>query len=194
MLEVKVVFLGSSNVGKTSILHRITSDKFNTESLPTTGAASMTKVVTKDDKQVLLRLWDTAGQERYRAIAPIYYQGSHIAIIVFAIDDRNSFDDTLSWLEQLEAHMSQMPMTYLVGNKSELQDKREISIDEANARADQFNATYLEVSAKSGNNIDELLDDISERILSKNIVDDNAGNLNPVLGSLEKENEERKCC
>ena len=164
IIEAKVVLLGATSVGKTCIVTRATSDFFDAEQVSTVGASFSAKTIETEDCRVTLRIWDTAGQERFRSLAPMYYQGSQCAIIVFSLDSSDSFTEAAQWVEELNSHFDEMPILYLVGNKADLVDSRKVTVEEAQERADKIGATYFETSAKTGQNIDELFVSIAEKI------------------------------
>lgn len=167
-IEAKVVLLGAASVGKTCIVTRATSDFYDPEQVPTVGASFSAKIITTDSARVTLRIWDTAGQERFRSLAPMYYQGSHAAIIVFSLTDPESLKDAYTWADELKEHFENLPFLYLVGNKSDLTDERKVTSDEANMAADKLNAIYFETSAKSGQNVSELFENIADYLEKKN--------------------------
>ncbi|KAF8320738.1 ras-domain-containing protein [Clavulina sp. PMI_390] len=144
-LDAKVVVMGNSAVGKTSLVQRFTENKFSLGStMSTTGAFFVTKKVIVDGLKVRLQLWDTAGQERFRSMAPMYYRGANAAILCYDITDASSFDDVRKWLDELKhyqrpgsAHSGdedeQPPLLiYVVGAKADLSStKRAISLVQA---------------------------------------------------------------
>ncbi len=120
-LEAKVVILGSQGVGKTSLVHRYTSGQFAIASTPSTiGASFFTKKLVVDAVKVRLQLWDTAGQERFRSMAPMYYRGSHAAVIVYDITSMSSFMDVRAWIEELKKNMTTDLVIHVVGAKLDL--------------------------------------------------------------------------
>lgn len=164
-IEAKVVFLGASCVGKTCIVTRATSDFFDSDEVPTVGASFSTKTINCDNTRVTLRIWDTAGQERFRSLAPMYYQGSQAAIVVFSLTDRQTLQEAKEWVDELKKYFEQLPTIYLIGNKADLEDQRQISDDDAQKVADELNARYFETSAQSGQNITELFEDVSYEMI-----------------------------
>ncbi|EAY13865.1 small GTP-binding protein, putative [Trichomonas vaginalis G3] len=191
-IEAKVVLLGATSVGKTCIVTRATSNFFDPEQVSTVGASFSAKTLQIDDTTVTLRIWDTAGQERFRALAPMYYQGSQAAIIVFSLDSTDSFEDANQWVDELGPHFDQMPLLYLVGNKADLVDNRTVKLEEAQERADKMGALYFETSAKTGQNIDELFASIAERIKSAEKPVDPNPDVNFPGGSTSS--GKKKCC
>jgi small GTP-binding protein len=166
----KVVLLGSSAVGKTSIVNRAVSDTFTADEATTIGAQFSTKmVVNSDNIEITLKIWDTAGQERFRSLAPMYFQGAHFALLVFSLTDRSSLTDAKTWEAELRKHADdkRFPQLYLIGNKSDLVGQRDVTPDDAQGLAEQLGAQYFETSALSGSNIQELLADIANNVTVK---------------------------
>ncbi|KAE8211760.1 hypothetical protein CF327_g4520 [Tilletia walkeri] len=132
-LDAKVVILGSQGVGKTSMVHRYTVESFNPRATPSTiGAQFSTKKILCDGVKVRLQLWDTAGQERYKSMMPLYYRGSHAAVIVYDITSRQSFQDVKSWVEELRKNMADDLVIHIVGSKLDLaENAREVDLEEA---------------------------------------------------------------
>jgi small GTP-binding protein len=154
--EHKVVLIGATSVGKTCIVKRGTTGIFDSSTMPTLGASYTSKLVNVGESITRLLIWDTAGQERYRGITPMYYRNAVAAIIVYSIADRESFKQVEVWLRSLEENIPAGVLLFLVGNKSDLDDKREISIDEGQEKATEIHAAFSEVSAKNGDGVDEL--------------------------------------
>ena len=164
VIDCKVVFLGSTSVGKTSIVNKATTGTFDPEQNSTVGATYSTKIIELEDKKVKLQIWDTAGQERYRSLTPMYYFSAQVAIIVFSLTSRETLEEAKKWVKELENHLDPMPILYLIGNKSDLENEREVKTDEAEQLAEQLKANYFETSAVSGSNITELFTHIAESV------------------------------
>lgn len=157
----KLILIGDSAVGKSNILSRFTSNKFNASSAATIGVEFTTKTLTVEvqGKMISTRLqcWDTAGQERYRSITSSYYRGAHGCLLVFDVTKRTSFEHCTEWLTELR-NASAGPAAckvILVGNKVDLRHLREVTTEEATAFAQQHNLAYIETSASSGHGIDD---------------------------------------
>ncbi|KAF8342035.1 P-loop containing nucleoside triphosphate hydrolase protein [Cantharellus anzutake] len=128
-LDAKVVVMGNSAVGKTSLVQRYTEDRFTPASTTsTTGAFFVTKKLFVDGLKVRLQLWDTAGQERFRSMAPMYYRGASAAILVYDVTDLSSFDDVRIWIDELKHHHKPPLIIYVVGSKADLADKGERAV------------------------------------------------------------------
>lgn len=127
-LEAKVVLLGSQGVGKTSLILRFTTRTFAPMPAPATiGSSLHTRKLVHGGIRVKLQIWDTAGQERFRSMAPIYYRGAHVCVLVYDISDRQSFEDVRSWLEELGRTVPKETMIYVVGSKVDLERKRAVT-------------------------------------------------------------------
>ncbi|KAF7313559.1 hypothetical protein HMN09_00512000 [Mycena chlorophos] len=129
-IDAKVVIMGNSGVGKTSLLQRYTQNKFepnNTTS--TSGAFFVTKKVYVNGLRVRLQLWDTAGQERFRSMAPMYYRGANAALLLYDITNASTFDDIRGWLEELKKNCQPELIIYIVGAKADLASYRQVTPD-----------------------------------------------------------------
>jgi small GTP-binding protein len=166
-LDAKVVFLGAASVGKTCIICRAVSDKFYAEMPNTIGACFIVKEVTIANTTVALQIWDTAGQERFRTLAPMYYRGSVIALLVYSVNDGPSLQDVKKWAEEMKIQTDEMPMLFVVGNKCDLVNERIISTEQGSTIAKELGAFFCEVSAMSGAGIDELFMRVAEEAIKR---------------------------
>jgi small GTP-binding protein len=162
----KVVLLGSESVGKTSIVSRVLGHPFDVKYAPTVGSQYAVHVVDTHGGKAALRIWDTAGQERYRTLAPMYYQQTQIAIVVFSIAQADSLADAQRWISELNDHIANPPALFLVGNKADLAD-RCVSLEQALEVGAALNAVYFETSAKTGANIHELFEAAAVALLQR---------------------------
>ncbi|KAI8124862.1 hypothetical protein FF38_05846 [Lucilia cuprina] len=156
MRRIKVIFVGEHSVGKTSIITRFMYDSFDTTYKATVGIDYLSKILYLEDRTLRLQLWDTAGQERFRSIIPSYIRDSKVAVIVYDVTNTKSFDLTTKWIEDVRLERGNEIIIMLVGNKSDLHDKRQVSSEEGARRAEELNAMFIETSAKNGNNVKEL--------------------------------------
>mmetsp|Transcript_75414 Transcript_75414/g.182209 ORF Transcript_75414/g.182209 Transcript_75414/m.182209 type:complete len:214 (+) Transcript_75414:14-655(+) len=154
--KYKLVFLGDQNVGKTSIITRFMYDSFDAAYQATIGIDFLSKTMYLEDRTVRLQLWDTAGQERFRSLIPSYIRDSSVAVVVYDITDRASFLNTSMWIENVRAERGDDVVIMLVGNKSDLSEKRQVSNQEGEDKAAQENVVFIEASAKEGYNIKTL--------------------------------------
>lgn len=160
---IKVVLLGSTMVGKTSIVRKEMTGGFDREEAPTIGACFTTKSIEVQDQLVKIQIWDTAGQERFRSLAPMYYHNADSALLVYSIDNSASFDDLEQWVEELRKNMNPLPRLWVIGNKSDLEDQRAVSVPDAEEFAKRIGADFLETSAKTGANIDTLFISVADK-------------------------------
>ncbi|CAN1288607.1 Ras-related protein RABA4a [Linum perenne] len=168
----KVVLIGDSAVGKSQILARF---------------ARNTRTMVISHKSVKAQIWDTAGQERYRAVTSAYYRGAVGAMLVYDITKRQTFDHIPRWLEELRGHADKNIVIILIGNKSDLEDQRAVSTEDAKEFAQKEGLFFLETSALNATNVESAFETVLTEIF--NIVnkksltaDENQGNGNP--GSL----------
>jgi small GTP-binding protein len=166
-IDSKIVLLGSASVGKTCIICRAVSDEFDKEMPATIGACYTSKELEIGDVTINLQIWDTAGQERFRTLAPMYYRNSIVALLVFSVIDDHSLQDVQNWADEMKQQTEDMPILFVVANKIDLTDERRVTPDQGKAVAKQVGAFYSEVSAKSGNGIDELFIQVAEESLKK---------------------------
>ncbi|KAH0790919.1 Ras-related protein Rab-5B [Histomonas meleagridis] len=167
--EVKLVMLGSTTVGKTSIVTRLTKGFFNGESTSTIGTAFLSKTIPVDDIQVKIQIWDTGGSERYRAMAPMYFQNADAAIIVYDITSAESFADVETWLKELRDKGPENILICLAGNKSDLSQMRAITQENMCKYAQGHGIPiFKETSALTGENVESLFTEIA-RQLSKGV-------------------------
>ncbi|XP_051127495.1 ras-related protein Rab11D-like [Andrographis paniculata] len=151
----KVVLIGDSSVGKSQMLSRFARNEFSLDSKATIGVEFQTRTVVIDRKSVKAQIWDTAGQERYRAVTSAYYRGALGAILAYDITKRKSFDHIPRWLEELRAHADDNTVMILVGNKSDLEDQREVPTEDAKEFAQTEGLFFLETSALEATNVEE---------------------------------------
>jgi len=151
----KVVLIGDSGVGKSSLMSRFTRNEFDLESKSTIGVEFATRSIKVDGKSIKAHIWDTAGQERYRALTPAYYRGAVGALLVYDITKYLTYEIVIErWLRELRDHADQNIVIMLVGNKSDLRHLRAVSTDEAKAFAERHRVSFVETSALDYNNVE----------------------------------------
>ncbi|XP_039618313.1 RAB6B, member RAS oncogene family a isoform X2 [Polypterus senegalus] len=158
--KFKLVFLGEQSVGKTSLITRFMYDSFDNTYQATIGIDFLSKTMYLEDRtlehQVRLQLWDTAGQERFRSLIPSYIRDSTVAVVVYDITNINSFQQTSKWIDDVRTERGSDVIIMLVGNKTDLADKRQITIEQGEKKAKELNVMFIETSAKTGYNVKQL--------------------------------------
>ena len=195
-LKFKMIVLGESRVGKTSLIKRYTKDQFGGVYLTTVGIDFQDKTIEIEDKKVKLQVWDTAGQERFRNVAKNYFQSSNGFLLVFDITDKESFQKLNDfWMDQLNMHAPKKAKSVLVGNKSDLAGQRQVSIEDAEEFAKNNNLKYYEVSAKEGTKVVELFFYLANEIYQSHTYEENNYNKNITLKKEKsKKKDKKKCC
>lgn len=156
---VKLVVLGDTGVGKTSILLRFVRDEFFPFQEATIGASFFSKSV----QDVTLNIWDTAGQERYQALTPLYFRGAGIAVLVYDMTRLHSFEVLQRWARELRDHGPENVLLAVCGNKLDLSDHRSVQRDDAQRYAESIGAFYFETSARDNLHIDQLFETLATR-------------------------------
>ena len=164
----KIVIIGDTYVGKTNILSRYISNEFDPNSNSTIGVELTTKTYNFDNNDVKVQIWDTAGQEKYRSITSSYYKGAQGCLLVYDITKKKSFDNIDKWYSELKSNSDEKIYTMLLGNKSDLEENREVSIEEAEKKAKNFNIAFMETSAYNGNNINKAFNELINNVYQNN--------------------------
>ena len=167
----KLLVVGNSGVGKSSLLLRFAEDKFTELFESTIGVDFKIKYMTVNDKIIKLQLWDSAGNEQFRSITKCYYKGTSGVIIVYDVTDVNSFNNIKTWVNDIKENSDNMPFI-LVGNKTDLD--RKIPYEQAKELADSLNIEYIETSSKNNKNIEKvfmtIVEEIKEYAIKNNIL------------------------
>lgn len=154
--KFKLVFLGEQSVGKTSLITRFMYDSFDNTYQATIGIDFLSKTMYLEDRTVRLQLWDTAGQERFRSLIPSYIRDSSVAVVVYDITNTNSFQQTNKWIEDVKAERGNDVIIMLVGNKTDLAEKRQVATESGEAKSKELGVMFIETSAKAGHNVKQL--------------------------------------
>jgi small GTP-binding protein len=178
----KILIIGDSGTGKSNLLLRYVKDKFIPDMKSTIGVEFGSKYLTIDNIKVKAQLWDTAGQERYRAITSAYYKGAKGVLIVYDITSKNSFLNIDKWLSDFKMKCDEAASIVLVGNKSDLEEKREVKKEEAEEKAQENNVAIFETSAKDNINVSLAFESLIKEIVTKvnTSIDDNFKNKNEI--------------
>jgi small GTP-binding protein len=151
----KVVVVGSTAVGKSSMVERLIGGTFPEEVQSTVGVEFRSFVCQLDDHAIRLQIWDTAGQERFRSVSTAYFRDAVGAVLVYDITKEETFEDLTTWLTDLQQLCHPNAFILLVGNKCDREDDRKVGVQQVQDFADQYRLEYIETSAKSGQNIQE---------------------------------------
>ena len=164
---LKYIIIGDAAVGKSNLLLRFAQNDFKTDYQLTIGVEFGAKNLEIDNKKYRLQIWDTAGQENYRSITRAYYKNSVCALLVYDITNRDSFEHISSWIEDCLAQSPKTVFMVLVGNKSDLSDKRKVTTEEGQQMAKNHNLIFFETSAKTGENVDKIFEESANEISKK---------------------------
>ena len=162
----KFVLLGSSGAGKTSLIMQFVNGIFDGLTKPTIGASFVSKSIEIDNSLLNISVWDTAGQELYRGLTPMYYRNAAVAIVVFDVTNKDSFEQVSGWVSELHENTSNA-IVCICGNKIDLEN-RIISTESAKELANNLNLSYYETSAATGEGVDKMFLELSLQILSNN--------------------------
>ena len=162
----KVLILGDSSVGKTCFLLRYCDKSFQDVHLSTIGLDYRLKTMTlKNNKTIKLQIWDTAGQDRFRAITKNYYKGANGIILIYDVTNTQTFENVKNWISQIKEEANPNVIIYLVGNKIDVpEEQRLVKPEDGQKMADEFDLPFLEASAKDGTNINEVFQELLEKI------------------------------
>ena len=166
-MMVKVILIGDSGVGKTNIMSKFLKNQFMEESKATIGVEFGSKLFNHEGHKIKAQIWDTAGQEKYKAITGAYYKGSKGALVVYDITQKKTFENIEKWVNDLKAAGDPKITIILIGNKNDLDDKRQVSKDQGEEKARSFGCAFLETSAYSGDNIDKAFNLMVKEIYEK---------------------------
>ena len=164
----KFIIIGSSGVGKTAIMKRLVENTFSADSQSTIGVEFDSTTIEVDGQSVKLQIWDTAGQERFRSIAKAYFRNAVGVLLVFDITERKTFDDVNMWLNDVHTLCDPSASVILVGNKSDLSASRVVTMTEAENFASHHQITYVETSARVGDNVKDAFTRVATAVYRKN--------------------------
>ena len=192
-----LMLLGDGQVGKTSLILKLTGNEFNDSQLTTVGKESYIYKVKLHDYDLKMKIWDTAGQERFKSMSVQVIKNSDAVILVYAINDKNTFNALDTWISKLNDTMdiSKKPIIIL-GNKSDL-NEREVSYEEGKKYAESKGYNFYETSAKSGMNVTEAFNDIFEQLYNTfegEITGKKQYNAAGVAIENGKKEKKKKCC
>ncbi len=164
LTKYKIVFLGNQSVGKSSIILRYVTDSFNPNTDATIGVDFMVKSILHANKVYRLHFWDTAGQERFKSLIPSYVKDCQIAILVYDVNDRKSFEDLNKWFSLIQNERGDDIILGIIGNKTDL-EARVVTTQEGLKKAEIMSALFMECSAKTGQNLQVFFKTILETLI-----------------------------
>jgi Ras-related protein Rab-7A len=197
--QLKIIVLGDSGVGKTSLLNRFVTSEFSQTYKATIGADFMRKEIVIDDKHISLQLWDTAGQERFQSLGSAFYRGADACILVYDITMMKTFDSITSWKQEfLNQCGPSDPNTFpfmVVGNKCDLENDRTVSIAKSNQWAREQDLPLIEASAKDNIHIEDIFMEIVKKAMKREKVTAPILNNNVTLAPVAQvKKDQKKCC
>ena len=163
----KIIIIGDLASGKTNILAKYLTNTFEPNSTPTIGVEMKVKDFKIKEDLVKAQFWDTAGQEKYDSLTTSYYKGAKGALIVYDITQKSSFDKIESLLKKLRDNSNNNVSVILVGNKCDLEDNREVLKEDGEELAQKLKIKFMEVSAKTGENLDKLFQNLIDEVYEK---------------------------
>ena len=195
----KVLLLGNSDVGESSLLLRFVDSVWNESFVPTIGVDFKVKTIEIGDKKVKMQIWDTAGQERFRNVVSTYFRGSNGILLIYDITSRDSFKNLESWLIEIEKHASDNVLKILIGNKNDLENDRVISVEEGQNFANRNGMQFIETSAKMDTNVSEAFQTLGKLMLEFNsnkkpLEPKKSENKTLTASSGKDLNAKKKCC
>ncbi len=162
----KIIAVGDGTAGKTSIIRRYVHEEFDSKYIKTIGVSHALKRLCLDDTEITMTIWDTGGQELFDCIRPQYYRGAHGVLIIYDVTNKESFDHLDKWLNELDNNCGKIPKI-IIGNKIDLTDKRVIPAEAGEKYARQNFVSYSETSAKTGENVFEVMEELAKLIISR---------------------------
>lgn len=163
----KCVIVGDSGVGKSCLLLQFTDRRFEPSHELTIGVEFGARVITIDHQPIKLQIWDTAGQEAFRSITRSYYRGTALAIMVYDVTRIATFHHLTDWLREVRAHENHMVTILLVGNKADLETKRQVSTSMGETFAKEHGLLFTETCAKSPEQVDALFQNVATRVYQR---------------------------
>ncbi len=163
----KLLLIGDSGVGKSCILLRFADDTFSESYISTIGVDFKIRTLTINNKQIKLQIWDSAGQERFRTLTTAYYRSAHGIILVYDVNDRETFIHIENWLQEVSRYAANDVNRVLVGNKCDILNKREVEYETARVYAEKLGVSFTEASAKDRTNIDKVFNIMAKELVEK---------------------------
>lgn len=167
---MKLLLVGDSGVGKSCLLLRFVEDKFNPSFITTIGIDFKIRTIESNGKKIKLQVWDTAGQERFRTITTAYYRGAMGIVLIYDVTDARTFENVETWHKTVTEHANDDAQIFLVGNKSDDEENRQVSYEQGTQMAAKLGVPFLEASAKTNANVDSIFYELAS-VIQKNHVE-----------------------
>ena len=197
----KVVLVGDMSVGKTNIIAKYLKNDFSEDYKTTIGEEFHSKIAKVEGHVVKAQIWDTCGQERFKSITDSYYKGAKGAFVVYDITRKNTFESVDSWISALRSAADKNLNIIIIGNKSDLEDQRQVETEQGEEKAQNNEAAFLETSAYSGDNIDKAFDNMITDVYNKcksemlaNVEIDIGKSKDINLNQNREDKKGKKCC
>ena len=158
LIKLKLIVVGNQGTGKSSILNRFVNETFEENYQATIGLDFHSKNITIHDQDVRLIIYDTAGQEKFRSLIPMYIREAQIILFIYDISDKESFDSIPKWIHEVNDVINKEVVFALIGNKLDLESNRKVTFEEGKKFAEKYNYIFQEVSAKTGQNFENLFE------------------------------------
>ena len=161
-ITIKLLLIGNAYVGKTLIVQKFLDNTFSKTTMTTIGVDLQYKVLDINGKKVKYLIWDTAGEDRMKTMTYAYYRGCHVVLIVYDVTSKKSFENVTTWVECVDKFAKSNVLRILVGNKTDLEDKRVISKEEGKKLAEENGLKFYEISTKTMNGLVEMFEDVAK--------------------------------
>ena len=165
-IKLKIMLIGDTNVGKTSLIKKYCNDEFSKNYISTIGIDFQVKYLNINKKKIKVQIWDTTGQERYQILAKNSFNSSDGFIIVYDITNRKSYNNINNWIEQINEAAPSHSKSVIFGNKNDLNNSRQVKLNEGKELAKKYNYKYFETSAKDGINLNEGFETLFKEIMN----------------------------
>lgn len=195
-ITYRVVTIGSSSVGKTSIINRFLHERFNEQEQNTVGALYESFTETRNGQEMEIQIWDTAGQEQYRSLTNVYFRGAAAALLVFDLTNTNSYGQLGDWLQAFHNGNDSKTIVFVVGNKCDLEKDRRVDSVEAEDWAKTNGCFYIETSAAENRNIQELFAQLVDELAKSTSEDGSLVSSTPKmrLRAPDARDSDKGCC
>ncbi|KAJ8603826.1 hypothetical protein CTAYLR_000258 [Chrysophaeum taylorii] len=194
-MVIRLLMIGDSSVGKTSLVIRYDEDTFSTKYMTTIGVDYRDKFIEVDGRPIKLQIWDTAGQERFRSLTANFFGKADGFVVCFDVSNRTSFGHIRNWISDVQQHKRGEVDVALCGCKCDVEARvREVSEQEARGLADEFKVPYYEASAKMNTNVAQTFEELAEKVVRRKLASGATGGSSPNLVIRSPDAPEKKSC